>query len=160
MRFSLGVVVLSALLLAGGCAPGQARAPEVSEAGLTVEPLTILTSSGEHAFRVEIADDEPERQQGLMYRPPLADDRGMLFQFPDEAERGFWMSNTPSSLDILYVDGRGRIVSIARNTTPFSEANIPSRGAAKGVIELRAGRAAEIGAQAGDQVRHPFFTGG
>ena len=106
---------------------------------------------------VEIADDEPERERGLMFRPPLADDRGMLFQFPDSAERSFWMRNTPSSLDILYIDPTGSIVSIAHHATPYSEAPLPSNGAANGVLELRAGRAEEIGAKAGDKVVHPFF---
>ena len=86
------------------------------------------SSSGEHAFWVEIADDEAERARGLMYREPLADDRGMLFQFPDMAERGFWMENTPSPLDIVYIDDQGRIVSIARHTTPYSRQSIPSYG--------------------------------
>ena len=89
---------------------------------------------------------------------PLADDRGMLFQFPDVAERGFWMHNTPSSLDIIYIDPYGRIVSIAERVTPNSDAIIPSNGPAMGVLEIRAGRADEIGAKAGDRVRHPFFA--
>ncbi len=90
----------------------------VDAAGNPLEPLTIVTSTGEHEFMVEIADDDAERERGLMFRPPLEDDRGMLFQFPDVAERGFWMKDTPSSLDIIYIDPRGRIVSIARHTTP------------------------------------------
>ncbi len=106
---------------------------------------------------VEIADDEAERQRGLMYRQPLEDDRGMLFQFPDVAERGFWMHNTPSSLDIIYIDPQGKIVSIAKHATPMSDAVIPSNGPANGVLELRAGRSDEIGAKPGDRVRHPFF---
>ncbi|RZJ38756.1 MAG: DUF192 domain-containing protein, partial [Brevundimonas sp.] len=72
-------------------------------------------------------------------------------------ERGFWMRNTPSSLDILYIDPQGRIVSIASHATPFSEAPIASNGAANGVLELRAGRAAEINAKPGDKVLHPYF---
>ncbi|MNJ65727.1 hypothetical protein D3C77_617610 [compost metagenome] len=92
-----------------------------------------------------------------MFRPPLPDDRGMLFQFPQATEQSFWMHNTPSSLDIIYIDPRGRIVSIARHATPFSDAPIPSNGAANGVLELRAGRADEIGARPGDQIKHPFF---
>lgn len=129
----------------------------VDEAGNPLEPLTITTASGAHEFMVEIADDDTERERGLMFRPPLADDRGMLFEFPDSAERSFWMRNTPSSLDILYIDPTGAIVSIAHHTTPYSEAQIPSNGAASGVLELRAGRAEEIGAKAGDKVTHPFF---
>ncbi len=129
----------------------------VDAAGNPLEPLTIVTSTGEHEFMVEIADDDAERERGLMFRPPLEDDRGMLFQFPDVAERGFWMKDTPSSLDIIYIDPRGRIVSIARHTTPYSQTIIPSNGGANGVLELRAGRSEEIGAQPGDTVRHPFF---
>ncbi|MGQ2989868.1 DUF192 domain-containing protein [Brevundimonas sp.] len=141
------------MLLAAACAPK----PPVDAAGRPLEPLTVVTSSGRHDFLVEIADDEPERQKGLMFRPPLADDRGMLFQFEAPAEQSFWMKNTPSSLDIVYVAADGRIVSIAHNATPFSEQPLPSYGAAKGVLEVRAGRMTEIGAKAGDRVEHPFF---
>jgi uncharacterized membrane protein (UPF0127 family) len=138
---------------AGGGAGDQPTGPS----GLEIEPLTIVTDTGRHEFHVEIADDEAERERGLMFRPPLDEDQGMLFEFPESAERSFWMRNTPSSLDILYVAGDGRIVSIARNTTPNSDTPIPSNGPATGVIELRAGRAAEISADPGDQVEHPFF---
>ena len=146
------VAVVSALVLAACAgAPRDAK-------GDPLEALTVTTSSGEHRFMVEIADDELERQRGLMEREPLADDRGMLFQFPDLAERSFWMRNTPSPLDIIYVDPHGRIVSIAKNATPYSEAVIPSNGPASGVLELRAGRADEIGAKPGDRISHPFFA--
>jgi uncharacterized membrane protein (UPF0127 family) len=149
------LAAVAGLVLLAGCAgAGTAKGPN----GEPLEPLTVVTSTGEHRFMVEIADDEMERQRGLMHREPLADDRGMLFQFPDVAERGFWMHNTPSSLDIIYIDSYGRIVSIARNARPNSDAIIPSNGPAAGVLEIRAGRAAEIGAQPGDRIRHPFFA--
>lgn len=148
--------IVAALLLAPMAACAGAQTPK-DATGRPLEPLTIVTASGEHAFMVEIADEEPERERGLMFREPLADDRGMLFEFPDVAERGFWMRNTPSSLDIIYIDPQGRIVSIASHAVPYSELTIPSHGAASGVLELRAGRAEEIGARAGDQVRHVFF---
>ena len=141
-------------LAVSACAKSDAP---VDAAGRPLEELKIVTASGEHAFLVEIADDEAERERGLMFRPPLADDRGMLFEFPDSAERAFWMRNTPSSLDILYIDATGRIVSIAHHATPYSEAPLPSNGAATGVLELRAGRVEEMGAGPGDRVVHPFF---
>lgn len=150
-----------AALMAGLALSGAACAqdPAVDVNGRPLEALTIVTDSGSHDFLVEIADTEPLRQRGLMHRPPLADDRGMLFTWPGEAaqERGFWMHNTPSSLDIIYVGDDGRITSIIRRATPNSDAILPSRGPAKGVVELRAGRAEEIGAKAGDVVRHPYF---
>jgi hypothetical protein len=139
--------------VAAGCGP---KGP-VDAAGRPLEPLTVVTATGRHDFMVEIADDEAERQKGLMYRPPLADDRGMLFQFEAAKEQSFWMKNTPSSLDIVYVATDGRIVSIASHATPFSETPLPSYGAANGVLEVRAGRMAEIGAKAGDRIEHPFF---
>lgn len=151
------------LLIVAGLAMGLAlsacanSSKPVDEAGRPLEDLKIVTASGEHDFLVEIADTDEARQRGLMYRPPLADDRGMLFQFRQASEQAFWMRNTPSSLDILYIDPTGRIVSIAPHTTPYSETPIPSNGAANGVLELRAGRAGEIGAKAGDKIIHPFF---
>jgi|SRR5215217_8606778 len=149
------LAVVAAFTLLAGCA--GAGTPK-DEHGNPLEPLTITTSSGTHRFMVEIADDEAERQRGLMERPPLADDRGMLFQFPDVAERGFWMHNTPSPLDIIYIDPRGRIVSIIKNAAPNNDAVLPSNGPAMGVLELRAGRSDEIGAKPGDVIRHPFFA--
>jgi uncharacterized membrane protein (UPF0127 family) len=144
---------LAGVVLLAGCA-GAGKAPN----GEPLEALTVTTSTGEHRFMVEIADDDAERQRGMMHREPLADDRGMLFQFPDVAERGFWMHNTPNPLDIIYIDPRGRIVSIAKNAAPNSDAIIPSNGPASGVLELRAGRADEIAAKPGDKVSHPFFA--
>jgi uncharacterized membrane protein (UPF0127 family) len=155
------IVVLAALSLLAcaqdGGGGGESGAQATGPSGLEIEPLTIVTDTGRHGFRVEIADDEAERARGLMYRPPLGDDEGMLFEFGEAAERSFWMRNTPSSLDIIYVGSDGRIVSIARNTTPNSDTQIPSNGPASGVIELRGGRAAEISADPGDRVEHPFF---
>lgn len=157
MGFSRRIVLAGVLagvgLMASACAP---KGP-VDAAGRALEPLSIVTASGEHKFMVEIADDDAERERGLMYRPPLDDDRGMLFQFPAATEQSFWMKNTPSSLDIIYIDPQGRIVSIASHATPYSETPLPSNGTANGVLELRAGRAGEIGARPGDQVRHSFF---
>jgi uncharacterized membrane protein (UPF0127 family) len=150
-----GILALVAgVMLLAGCALGTPKGPD----GQPMEPLTITTSTGAHKFMVEIADDDAERQRGLMERPPLADDRGMLFQFPDVAERGFWMHNTPSPLDIIYIDPHGRIVSIVKNAAPNNDRVLPSNGPAMGVLELRAGRSDEIGAKPGDKVTHPFFA--
>ncbi|CAN5268316.1 DUF192 domain-containing protein [soil metagenome] len=149
------LILTGLLLVVAACAPGS-KAP-VDAAGQPMEALSITTASGAHPFWVEIADDEAERQRGLMFRPPLEADRGMLFEFDAAGEQGFWMRNTPSSLDIVYIGADGRIVSIAHHTTPFSEATLPSNGPAKGVLEVRAGRMDEIGAKPGDTVHHPFF---
>ena len=67
---------------------------------------------------VEIADDDEERAKGLMHRETLAENRGMLFVFLDENPRSFWMKNTLIPLDMIFLDGKKNIVSIAKNAEP------------------------------------------
>src|SRR5215217_5907171 len=88
---------------------------------------------------VEIAENQAERSKGLMYRPYIPDSVGMLFIFDEAAPQGFWMKNTSIPLDIIYVDENKKIVSIAKNTKPYSEESIPSLGNAQYVVEVNAG---------------------
>lgn len=88
---------------------------------------------------VEIAENQAERSKGLMYRPYIPDSVGMLFIFEQSAPQGFWMKNTSIPLDIIYVDENKKIVSIAKNTKPYSEESIPSLGNAQYVVEVNAG---------------------
>ena len=96
-------------------------------------------------FYIEVADDPYTREKGMMYRHYIPDSVGMLFIFPREDHRFFWMKNTPSSLDIIYADKGYNIVSIHENTPPYSQKTIPSGDKAKYVIELKAGSAARYG---------------
>jgi hypothetical protein len=131
------------------------------EPGVVLEPLSIVTPTATYDFQVEIADEESERQRGLMFRRTMARDRGMLFLFQGPPqEQAFWMKNTPLPLDILYIQPSGVIYSIARNTTPFSETPVPSGGPVTAVLELNGGLAAELGVQTGDRVRHRAFPSG
>jgi len=124
---------------------------------LKVEPLDVVTGHGVSHFKVEIADTDASREQGLMFRPALAADRGMLFDFKHVGSVAFWMKNTPVPLDMMFIAADGRIVSIAHNATPLSETPIPSGGPVLGVLEVRGGRADEIGAAPGDTVRARIF---
>ncbi len=124
---------------------------------LRIEPLDVVTARGDHHFQVEVADTDSSREKGLMFRKTLALDRGMLFDFKSARPVAFWMKNTLIPLDLLFIGVDGRIISIARNAVPLSEATIPSGGEALGVLELRGGRAAEIGAEPGDKVRERIF---
>jgi uncharacterized membrane protein (UPF0127 family) len=142
--------LLFAALLA--FAPARAEGP-----GLKTEPLAIVTHQGVRRFTVEIADTDATREQGLMFRKHLADDRGMLFDFKTPQSVAFWMKNTLIPLDMLFIAPDGRVVSIARQATPMSEAPIPSGGDVLAVLEIRGGRAAEIGVQPGDLVRERIF---
>jgi len=123
-----------------------------------LEPLQAVTGSGAITFQVEIADTDAEREYGLMCRDAVAPDRGMLFEFDSARNQAFWMHNTLTPLDIIYVSADGHVVSIARNARPLDESPIPSGAPAKGVLELAGGRAAEIGLLPGDRIVHPFFS--
>ena len=125
--------------------------------GLHVEPLDIHTRHGVHRFEVEIADTEASRERGLMFRKILAADRGMLFDFKTPQPVSFWMKNTLISLDMVFITGDGRILSIARNAKPMNETPIASGGDVVAVLELRGGRAAELGLEPGDRVRERIF---
>ncbi len=88
---------------------------------------------------IEIAQTDATREQGLMYRKSMPDSCGMLFIFDGMQPLNFWMKNTHLPLDIIYVDDKFSIVSIAKNAVPFSEANIPSGKDAMYVVEVNAG---------------------
>jgi hypothetical protein len=126
-------------------------------AALLLVALALFFLIGNLHGKIEAAFFRYQRQR---HRPAPGADEGMLFLWPGEAprERAFWMRATPASLDILYLGQDGRILSIAAETQPNSDKLIPSRGPAHGVLELRAGRAAELGAKAGDKVLHPYFA--
>jgi len=66
-------------------------------------------------FQVELAQTDAERQQWLMYRESLDEDKGMLFVFPDEWIHSFWMKNTLISLDMIRIneiDWKNRVVDV------------------------------------------------
>ena len=74
--------------------------------------ISVITSQESVNVSVEIADTESERREGLMYRRNLEIDKGMLFVFPDEAPRSFWMKNTYVPLDTVLIDSEGRVLNV------------------------------------------------
>ena len=109
---------------------------------------------GRH-FSVEIADTQEKQALGLMFRDSMPADEGMLFIFPNEAPRSFWMKNTRISLDIMYFDKDLRLVSISADTPPCRVnrcPSYPSIAPAKYVLELNAGTASELGVTVGDRL--------
>ena len=117
---------------------------------LAREPQVEL--NGER-FTVELAETQEKQALGLMFRDSLPDDHGMLFLFPAEGLRSFWMRNTRIPLDILYFDADLKLVSVAENARPCRTQRCPSyrsEGPAKYVLELNAGKAGELGLRPGD----------
>lgn len=127
------------------------------DAAKTLLPITIASANGTHSFTVERAVTPAEQERGLMYRTDLKPDGGMLFwPYPPEGggprQASFWMKNTPTPLDILFIRADGTIATIAENTVPFSETPVLSREPVAAVLELVGGRAADLGIAEGDKV--------
>ncbi len=184
MRKTATTLVLIALLLAAGCggggetvsppedtpdAPQTTAASVDGEAGTTgaentiselpTENIVIRSSGGEQVeVTAEIADDDAERQRGLMYRPEgsLPESAGMLFVFEREQQLAFWMRNTFIPLSIAYIAADGRIVDI-QDMEPLDDVppSYVSAEPAKYALEVNQGFFAERGVEVGDRVEIP-----
>jgi len=133
-------------------APAQnAPAEESPQLGLRVVPLTIHSANGEHRFTVQVAASFDEQEKGLMFRRSLPANDGMVFPYDPPQEVSFWMKNTLIPLDMIFIRPDGRIARIttarALDLTP-----VPSGEPISAVLEIRGGRAAELGIRAGDAV--------
>lgn len=107
-------------------------------------------------FTVEVAKSQEKQALGLMFRETMPDDHGMVFIFPAEGMRSFWMKNTKIPLDIFYFDEDLKLVNVSENTPPCRSSRCPgypSTGPAKYVLELNAGKAAELGVKPGDELK-------
>lgn len=124
------VVIVSALLVVGVFLGFYFVTP----------PSTVC--SGDLCFTVELADEPAERQEGLMGRDSLCSQCGMLFLFPDERVRSFWMKNMKISLDILWLDSSGKTLYVAENVSPCGEGEcipLSPNVSAQYVLELPSG---------------------
>jgi uncharacterized membrane protein (UPF0127 family) len=122
------------------------------------ETLSIATQAGQRqTFRVEVARNDADRAQGLMFRRSMPADQGMLFDFGRVEPVSMWMQNTYLPLDMLFIRADGTIARIAANTEPLSTRTISSGEPVLSVLELNAGMAAKLGIKPGDRVEHPMF---
>ncbi|MDB5696767.1 MAG: hypothetical protein JWN21_2310 [Sphingomonas bacterium] len=157
MRLGLAIAMLA--LAASGCTPGDTDAAATGTVTRTL-PVTITGPGGTHRFDVEVVGTAAAQERGLMYRTDLKPNGGMLFwPYPPGGgaprPASFWMKNTPTPLDIIFIRADGTIARLAENTIPFSETPIASGEPVAAVLELVGGRAAETGVSEGDKVSWP-----
>ena len=121
--------------------------------------LTFVDSTGNPIIKIdiEIADNDYERQLGLMNRESMEEMQWMLFIFPEERFQSFWMMNTLFSLDILFINSQKEIVTIHKNTKPLSEQSYPSSEPAIYVLEVNAGFCDRHNVKIGDKI---YWIGG
>jgi len=164
MRY-VSVIALALCAALTGCKGGPVASGAYCATAPTGKlPVLVKTKQGRHCFAIERATTAAEQERGLMFRSDLTPDGGMLF-WPYPAggpvsggarqEANFWMKNTPTSLDILFIRADGTIARIAEDTVPFSEQPIPSGEPVTAVLELVGGRAAALGIAEGDMVSWP-----
>lgn len=136
---ALLVCCLSAL---AGCAGGDGRS---------------WVEVGGQRYEVEVAKTDEQRARGLMFRDQMDADRGMVFVHDSEDLQAYWMKNTKIPLDILYFDGKRRLVSQQRNVPPCSAGDrcppYPSEAPAKYVLELNAGQAEKLKLENGTEMK-------
>ncbi len=116
--------------------------------------LTFQKSDGKSiiTINVEIADSEDKREVGLMGRPVMDELQGMLFVFPEEFMARFWMKNTILPLDMIFINKVGEIVTICKNTTPFSDQTYPATAPSLFVVEVNAGFTDRYNIKVGDRI--------
>jgi hypothetical protein len=158
-RCGLRAAFAAATLLVSTACQGDTGANAATEQGGAAKVVvTVETRNGPKAFNVEVARTAAEQERGLMFRTNIPADGGMLFApYPAGGaaprEASFWMKNTPTPLDIIFIRPDGTIASIAENTIPYSEEPSRSGEPVSAVLEILGGKSAELGIAPGDKVR-------
>jgi uncharacterized membrane protein (UPF0127 family) len=141
--------------------PYDAVAQDGPQPELRKERISIITSSGkQHSFLVEMAVDPREQSIGLMFRPRVPADGGMLFDWGRPRVSQMWMRNTIASLDMIFIGQDGRIRTIAERTIPQSLAVIDSKVPVRATLEVAAGTCQRLDIRVGDRVVHTMFSMG
>lgn len=148
MRGGFVCAALLALSVTTGC---SAKTATVASVGQAV-PLTINSTKATHKFSVEVARTPAEQERGLMFRAHIDPNGGMIFPMDPPRFASFWMKNTVSSLDLLFIRADGTIARIAADAVPYSLSPIESGEPVAAVLEIAGGRAAELGISEDDKV--------
>lgn len=153
-KIIIGVVIIALLgfFIVNNFIPNE---PEVEYYTFTKEgELTFTDSLGtlKAKIDIEIADNDYERQLGLMNRKDMKENEGMLFIFPMQQLQSFWMRNTLISLDIMFVNDQKKIVTIHKSTKILSDTSYPSTQPSVYVVEVLAGFSDRHNIQVGDRI--------
>jgi uncharacterized protein len=130
-----------------------------SAASSAVIPLTLPSGK---VLKTEVMVKDADRAMGLMFRPSLPMDQGMLFVFGQLDFHGIWMKNCKFPIDILWLDENKQVVHLAEAVPPCSKDPCPVyqplRRAAY-VVELNAGQARREKATVGAALRFELPAG-
>ena len=160
MKSAWSAGICSVLLVAAASWVGTAGASTDAASRLPLnalprERIAVETRSiRRQLFEAWRAETPVAREQGLMFVEDreMRPDQAMIFVYDSPQRVAMWMKNTLLSLDMLFVDTRGCIVTITERAQPESLATISSRVPVVVVVELKAGTVADRGIRVGDRV--------
>lgn len=147
------VFALAALALTACATASEAGVPQQ----LPLTPLAIQTATGTHAFQVQVAASNAEKETGLMFRASMPADEGMIFDYGAAQTVYIWMKNTLIPLDLIYIRSDGTVSSVYEGAQPGDLTPRGSKEPVVAVLELNAGAADRIGLAPGDRVLHAIF---
>jgi uncharacterized membrane protein (UPF0127 family) len=141
--------------------PGKKPAPQPIRTQAKLPQIDVRIAN--KMFALEVAVTDLQHEIGMMGRTSMGDNEGMLFLFDRESFREFWMGNCLIALDIIYLDRSGKVVGVrtlrppAAGTSDSDVSKFPSlKGDVQYVIELKGGRAHQIGLSPGQTVSLPL----
>jgi uncharacterized membrane protein (UPF0127 family) len=134
------------------CPRDPEKVPQARKGRVTFVDAT-KSDGKDPSAEIEVAENEHDRQRGLMYRTSMAEDHGMIFRMGEHKNHTFWMHNTCISLDMLFIDNDGVIVGIEENTPTMDDSTFQVGCASTYVLELNAGWARKHGVVAGQRTR-------
>ncbi|MDA0225658.1 MAG: DUF192 domain-containing protein [Proteobacteria bacterium] len=120
------LVIVAAFVAGGIVAPAAAQLP------------VVQVRAGMHLVRAELAADFASRMQGLMHRPAMGRNDGMLFVFDEVSAHCMWMKNTLIPLSVAFLDERGAVINVA-DMTPHSEQSHCASRPARYALEMNRG---------------------
>ncbi len=136
---------------------GAVWLPTMANAECSDLQVDLRGDFGAARFAVEVADDEPERMRGLMFRESLPRSTGMLFVYDAPLRASFWMKNTLIPLDMIFIDPEGVVTQVHDQAIPGDLTPIDGGPGVLGVLEINGGLAKAMGIVPGTEVRHPAF---
>ncbi|MDT0675746.1 DUF192 domain-containing protein [Autumnicola musiva] len=148
------IIILAGSILASCKNSSDENEPIEDPVEFTSEgELYLIKAEGDtiQKLDIEIADNDYERETGLMYRTEMAENRGMLFVYNNATLHNFYMKNTYIPLDLIFYGSDSTVVSLQENAEPLNEKNLPSGKPAQFILEINAGLVEKWNIETGDR---------
>ncbi|MCK9424646.1 MAG: DUF192 domain-containing protein [Ignavibacteriaceae bacterium] len=154
--YAAGAIIVIAVYVIAFILPNfTSKEPDQTEYTFMKDGTLTFTDSLNNPITkidLEIVSSDYDTQLGLMFRRSMEMNQGMLFIFPEQETRSFWMRNTYISLDMIFVNADKKIVTIHKNTKTLSDQSYPSTEPAQYVVEVVAGFADKYSLKVGDRI--------